>query len=78
MGVYTDDTYFAQNRCHWYRLKNWALEMLSTLDVTPAVKRADEIGFDQVQMIRDDKNRWALYLKPEHQSGYSIYPDKDD
>lgn len=52
--------------------------MLSTLDVTPAVKRADEIGFDQVQMIQDDKNRWALYLKPEHQSGYSIYPDKDD
>ena len=41
-------------------------------------KRADEIGFDQVQMIQDDKNRWALYLKPEHQSGYSIYPDKDD
>lgn len=52
--------------------------MLSTLDVTPAVKRADEIGFDQIQMIQDDKNRWALYLKPEHQNGYSIYPDKED
>ena len=47
-------------------------------DVTPAVKRADEIGFDQIQMIQDDKNRWALYLKPEHQNGYSIYPDKED
>jgi hypothetical protein len=29
-------------------------------------------------MIQDDKNRWALYLKPEHQNGYSIYPDKED
>ena len=77
-GYRPDDTYFAQKQVSLARLKNWALEMLSTLDVTPAVKRADEIGFDQVQMIQDDKNRWALYLKPEHQSGYSIYPDKDD
>src|SRR5699024_11165290 len=22
--------------------------------------------------------RWALYIKPENQSGYSIYPDKED
>lgn len=29
-------------------------------------------------MIQDDKNRWALYIKPEHQRGYSIYPDKED
>ena len=77
-GYRPDDAYFAKKQVSLARLKNWALEMLSTLDVTPAVKRADEIGFDQVQMIQDDKNRWALYLKPEHQSGYSIYPDKDD
>lgn len=77
-GYRPDDTYFAKKQVSLARLKNWALEMLSTLDVTPAVKRADEIGFDQVQMIQDDKNRWALYLKPEHQNGYSIYPDKED
>ena len=76
-GYRPDDTYFAQKQVSLARLKNWALEMLSTLDVTPAVKRADEIGFDQVQMIQDDKNRWALYIKPEHQRGYSIYPDKE-
>ena len=54
------------------------MEILSTLNVAPAVKRADEIGFDKVQMIQDDKKRWALYIKPEHSNGYSIYPDKDD
>lgn len=78
MGYRPDDAYFAKKQVSLARLKNWALEMLSTLDVTPAVKRADEIGFDQIQMIQDDKNRWALYLKPEHQNGYSIYPDKED
>lgn len=52
--------------------------MFPTLDITPAVKWAGEIGFGQIQMIQNDKNRWVLYLKPEYQSGYSVYPDKDD
>ena len=43
-----------------------------------AVKQANEIGFDHVEMIQDDKKRWALYIKPENKSGYSIYPDKED
>lgn len=29
-------------------------------------------------MVQDDKNRWALYLKPENEPGYSVYPDKED
>lgn len=77
-GYRPDDGYFAEKQVTLARLKNWSLEMLSTLNVTPAVKRADEISFDQVQMIQDDKKRWALYIKPENQSGYSIYPDKED
>ena len=78
LGYRPDDAYFAEKQVALARLKNWSLEMLSTLDVTPAVKRADDIGFDRVQMIQDDKNRWALYIKPENQNGYSIYPDKED
>ncbi len=54
------------------------METLSTLDPSAAVKQAHERGFDQVQMIQDDKNRWALYIKPEKGEGYSIYPDKED
>lgn len=78
LGYRHDDRYFAEKQVSLARLNNWALEVLSTLNVSPAVKRADEIGFDKIQMIQDDKNRWALYIKPEHQSGYSIYPDKED
>ncbi len=52
--------------------------MLSTLDVSPAVRRANEVNFDRAEMIQDDKKRWALYIKPENQNGYSIYPDKED
>ena len=78
LGYRPDDGYFAEKLVTLARLKNWSMEMLSTLDVSSAVKRANEVGFDQVQMIQDDKRRWALYIKPENKSGYSVYPDKED
>lgn len=74
LGYRPDDSYFAEKIIMLARLKNWAMEKLSTLDVASAVKQANEIGFDHVEMIQDDKKRWALYIKPENKSGYSIYP----
>ena len=78
LGFRPDDSYFAGKEVALARLKNWEMQELSTLDVAPAVKQACEVGFDRVQMIQDDKNRWALYIKPENKSGYSVYPDKED
>jgi hypothetical protein len=78
LGYRPDDSYFADKQVDIARLKNWSLEHLSTLDAGPAIERAKDIGFSQIQMIQDDKKRWALYIKPEGQSGYSIYPDKAD
>ena len=78
LGYRPDDSYFADKQVDIARLKNWSLEHLSTLDASPAIERAKNIGFSQVQMIQDDQNRWALYLRPEGQQGYSVYPDKAD
>ena len=78
LGYRPDDSYFADKQVDIARLKNWSLEHLSTLDASPAIERAKDIGFSQIQMIQDDKNHWALYIKPEGQNGYSVYPDKAD
>lgn len=78
LGYRPDDSYFAGKQVSLARMNNWAMEVISTLDVSSAVKRSAEVGFDRVQMIQDDKNRWALYLKPENTPGYSVYPDKED
>ena len=78
LGFRPDDSYFSGKEVSLARLKNWEIQELSTLDVAPAVKQACEVSFDRVQMIQDDKNRWALYIKPENGSGYSVYPDKED
>lgn len=78
LGYRPDDRYFAEKQIEVARLKSRTLETLSTIDAHPAVKQAYDLGFEQIQMVQDDKNRWALYIKPEGKSGYSIYPDKDD
>lgn len=78
LGYRPDDRYFAEKQIEVARLKSWTLETLSTIDAHPAVKQAYDLGFEQIQMVQDDMNRWALYIKPEGKSGYSIYPDKDD
>ena len=72
LGYRPDDSYFNEKMVTLARLRNYTLEKLSTLDVSEAVKRANEVGFDAVQMIQDDKNRWALYIKPENKEGYSV------
>lgn len=36
------------------------------------------MGFDTVQMLKDDRERWALYIKPEGRDGFAVYPDKGD
>ena len=43
LGYRPDDKYFARSRSLWHGLNNWALEVLSTLNVSPAVKRANEV-----------------------------------
>lgn len=78
LGYRPDDRYFAEKQIEVARLKSWTLETLSTIDAHPAVKQAYGLGFEQIQVVQDDKNRWALYIKPEGKSGYSIYLDKDD
>ena len=78
LGYRPDDSYFAEKQVTLARLKNWAMETLSTLDVTSAVRRANDVNITRAEMIPDDKRRWALYIKPENKEGYSIYPDKED
>ena len=41
------------------------------------VEQADKVNASIV-MVRDDAGKWALYIKPEAEKGFSIYPDKED
>ena len=78
LGFRPDDSYFADKKITVSRLRNWSIEDLSSLDATEAVTHCRDIGFDNVQLVKDDKERWALYIKPEGKEGFAVYPDKGD
>lgn len=78
LGYHPDDGYFAGKEIMVARLKNWKLEDISKIDVSDAVVQSKQVGFDRIQMVQDDNKRWAMYIKPEGQKAFSIYPDKAD
>lgn len=34
--------------------------------------------FDAILMLKDDKNKWTLYVKPENENGFAVHPDSKD
>lgn len=78
MGYRPDDSFFDGKAVSVARLNNWNLETITLLDVSDAVKRSGAVDFDKILMLRDDEGKWALYLKPEKEKAFSVYPDKTD
>ncbi len=78
LGYRPDDSHFNGKEVSVARLNKWNLETIALLDVSDAVRRAGAVDFDKVLMLRDDDGRWTMYLKPENERGFSVYPDKSD
>ena len=78
LGYKPDDTYFENKQVTIEKLKGWDLKEESKMDVSEAVSRSLSPIFEHIQMMKDDQNRWAMYLKPQNEDGFSIYPEKTD
>ena len=78
LGFRPDDSYFEGKEVTTAKLEGKELRTLSYIDVSEAVENATSVQFDRIQMLRDDEGRWALYLKPQGETSFSVYPDKED
>lgn len=78
LGFRPDDSYFEGKKVTTAKLEGKELRTLSYIDVSEAVENATSVQFDRIQMLRDDDGRWALYLKPQGETSFSVYPDKED
>jgi antirestriction protein ArdC len=78
LRYHPDDSYFADKQVYSARLDGREIRNISAFDVSEAVRRATEVRFERIQMLRDDTGGWALYLKPENEPSFSIRPDKND
>lgn len=78
MGYRPDDSFFDGKEVSVNRMNKWNMETLTLLDVSDAVKRSGAIDFEKILMLRNDEGKWALYLKPENEKSFSVYPEKAD
>lgn len=78
LGYRPDDSYFEGKDVSLNKLNGKSLETISHFDVSEHVQKATNVLFDRIQMLRDDNNRWILYLKPQNEPSFSVYPDKAD
>lgn len=78
LGFRPDDSYCEGKEVTTAKLEGKELRTLSYIDVSEAVENATSVQFDRIQMLRDDDGRWALYLKPQGETSFSVYPDKED
>ena len=78
LGFRPDDSYFDGKEVSVSKLNKWELEDITKLDVTDAVKRSGAVDFDKVLMLKDDEGKWAMYIKPENEKAFFVYPNKED
>lgn len=78
MGYRPDDSFFDGKAVSVARLNKWNLDTITLLDVSDAVKRSGAVDFERILMMRDDDGKWALYMKPENEKSFCVYPDKTD
>lgn len=78
MGYRPDDSFFDGKEVSVNRMNKWNLETLTLLDVSDAIRRSGAIDFEKILMLRNDEGKWTLYLKPENEKSFSVYPEKAD
>lgn len=78
LGYHPDDSYFDGKEVSVAKLNKWELDDITKLDVTDAVKRSGAVDFDKVLMLKDDDGKWAMFMKPENEKSFSVYPTKAD
>jgi len=78
LGYRPDDSYYNDKTVTVATLDGKGLRTVRELDVSEAVRQATQVQFDRIQMVRDDNNRWTLYLKPAGENGFCVYPGKED
>ena len=73
-----NDSYFDGKKVAIAKLTQWALTDVQEMNVAEAVEKSRSANFDRVQMIRDDANRWVLYIAPVGEAPFCMHPDKAD
>lgn len=49
-----------------------------TVQLGKTLGKKAKVTIENVQMMKDDNNRWTVFIKPEGKEGFNLYPERDD
>ena len=78
MGYHPDDTYFRGKIMEFCELHGWRMGLVATMEPHEAVLKAETAVFDKTAILRDDKGKWAIYMKPAGEPGFAVHPLSND
>lgn len=77
LGLNKPNSYFESRDVSLNQLKQYQLINHKTIDVTQQAKQENKVEIEKFQAIRDDRGRWAFYIKPKNEPQFSVYPTKE-
>lgn len=73
-----NDAYFDGKRVGIAKLDSWKLADVRQMNISEAVEKSRNVCFNQVKMIKDNADRWVLYIAPMGEPSFCMHPDKLD
>ena len=77
-GFQREDSFFKDKDVSINKLDNWSIKRVGNIDVEECVKHASDANFQNIYMMREDEGKYALILKPENETAFSVYPSKEE
>lgn len=73
-----NDAYFEGKRVATAKLNQWKLDEVRGIDISAAVEKSRSVSLNNVQMVKDDENRWVIFMAPTGEKPFCMHPDKAD
>ena len=78
LGLNQPNEFFADKTVEVSRLRQYELVVSEKLDLTDEIARTSMADIDLVQLIRDDNDKYVLYVKPAESEAFTVYPEASD
>lgn len=77
LGLNKSNEYFQGKDVSLNQLKQYQLINHKTIDVVQQPKQENKVEIKDFKAIKDDRGKWAFYIKPANEPQFSVYPNKE-
>lgn len=76
-GLNQSNEYFRNREITLCKMNRDKLIVQQQIDVSKEANKGNQVDILKFQAIKDDKGRYAFYIKPKGEPSFSVYPSKD-